>query len=148
MSRVNATAQPRLGQNRLQCIRILPTTRCLCCILCVAYYVSNVAGGVAGMVTSLAEQTFQKMSSNIGKFWRLLLVLLHQHNTPCILVDAEVQTQAVLQLSNAMNSSLRATRSTQFVYTPSNASSLRDPNFKLELIKVSSSSNSAHEPQM
>jgi len=80
--------------------------------------VSNVAGGVVGMVTGLAEQTL---------------------------------THAVLQLSKAMNSmasSLRAVKSTQFVYTPSNASSLRDPNFKLELIKVSSSSNSAHEPKM
>jgi len=113
--------------------------------------VSNVAGGVVGMVTGLAEQTFQKMSSNIGKFWRLLLVLLHQHSIPRILANAEVQTHAVLQLSKAMNSmasSLRAVRSTQYVYTPSNASSLRDPNFKLELIKVSSSSNSAHEPHM
>ncbi len=109
---------------------------------------SNVAGGVVGMVTSFAEQTFQKMSSNIGKFWRLLLVLLHQHSIPRILADAEVQTHAILQLSKAMASSLRAVRSTQFVYTPSNASSLRDPNFKLELIKVSSSSNSALEPKM
>ncbi|DBB01759.1 TPA: hypothetical protein ACH3X1_000378 [Trebouxia sp. C0004] len=35
-----------------------------------------------------------------------------------------------------MASSFRAAKSTQFVYTPSNASSMRDPNFKLELIKA------------
>ena len=54
---------------------------------------------------------------------------------------AEMQTRAVLQLGKAMNSmasSFRAAKSTQFVYTPSNASSMRDPNFKLELIKVRS----------
>lgn len=52
---------------------------------------------------------------------------------------AEAQTRAVLQLGKDMHSiasSLRAAQSNQFVYTPSNASSMRDPNFKLELIKV------------
>ena len=50
-------------------------------------------------------------------------------------------THAVQQLGKAINSmasSFRAARSTQFVYTPSNASSMQDPNFKLELIKVRS----------
>ena len=37
---------------------------------------------------------------------------------------------------NAMASSFKALRSTQFVYTPTNASTMRDPNFILELIKV------------
>ena len=50
-------------------------------------------------------------------------------------VVAEVLDKAI----NSMASSFRAAKSTQFVYTPSNASSMRDPNFKLELIKVSSS---------
>ena len=56
-----------------------------------------------------------------------------------MIIAAEVQTHAVLQLGKDMHSiasSLRAAKSTQFVYTPSNASSMRDPNFKLELIKV------------
>ncbi|KAL0050695.1 hypothetical protein WJX82_005308 [Trebouxia sp. C0006] len=65
---------------------------------------------------SLADHPLQKLSSNI-----------------------EVQTRAVLKLGKAMNSmasSFRAGKSTQFVYTPSNASSMRDLNFKLELIKA------------
>ena len=56
-----------------------------------------------------------------------------------MIIAAEVQTQAVLQLGKAINSmasSVRAAKSTQFVYTPSNASSMRDPNFKLGLIKA------------
>ncbi len=58
-----------------------------------------------------------------------------------MIIAAEVQTQVVLQLGKAINSmasSVRAAKSTQFVYTPSNASSTRDPNFKLGLIKVKS----------
>ena len=49
-----------------------------------------------------------------------------------MIIAAEVLSKAV----NSMASSFRAGKSTQFVYTPSNASSTRDPNFQLELIKV------------
>ncbi|DBA98456.1 TPA: hypothetical protein ACH3X3_012457 [Trebouxia sp. C0006] len=73
-------------------------------------------GEGTGTTTAFADHPFHKLSSNI-----------------------EVQTQAVLQLGKAINSlasSVRAAKSTQFVYTPSNASSMRDPNFKLGLIKA------------
>ena len=50
-----------------------------------------------------------------------------------MIIAAEVLGKAI----NSMASSFRAAKSTQFVYTPSNASSMQDPNFKLELIKVS-----------
>lgn len=66
-------------------------------------------------------------------------------------VAAEVQTRAVVQLGKAihsMASSLRAVKSTQFVYTPSNASSMRDPNFKLELIKVTAACVGNLEPHL
>ena len=56
-----------------------------------------------------------------------------------MIIAAEVQTQAVLQLGKAihsMASSVRAAKSTQFVCTPTNAASMQDPNFKLGLIKV------------
>ena len=56
-----------------------------------------------------------------------------------MIVAAEMQTHAVLQLGKAidlMASLFRAAKSTQFVYTPNNASRMQDPNFNLELIKV------------
>ncbi len=55
---------------------------------------------------------------------------------------AELQSRTIWQLVHTMDSiasSLRARNSAAFVYTPSNASSLRDLDFKLELIKVSNS---------
>ncbi len=53
---------------------------------------------------------------------------------------AEVQTRAISQVVHTMksiSSLLRVITSAKFVYTPSNASSLQDLDFKLELIKVS-----------
>ena len=64
--------------------------------------------------------------------WFTLLV--HQHRFPPMIFATEQLGKAI----NLMASSFRAAKSTQFVYTPSNASSMRDPNFKLELIKVRS----------
>ena len=55
---------------------------------------------------------------------------------------AEEQTRVILQLTHTMKSIaslLRVRFSAKFVYTLSNASSLQDLDFKLELIKVSNS---------
>ncbi len=41
---------------------------------------SSFAGDGAGVATGVAEQTFQKMSRNIGTFWHLLLVFLPQYS--------------------------------------------------------------------
>ena len=91
----------------------------------------------AGTTTAFADHPFQELSSNIGKFGTFGLIhtsLVRQHRFPPMIFATEQLGKAI----NSMASSFRAAKSTQFVYTPSNASSMRDPNFKLELIKVRS----------
>lgn len=68
-----------------------------------------------------------------------MLVFLPQCGILHISAGAEEKVDAILQALNSMESSLRASKSAPFVYTPGNASSTQDQEFKLELIKVSSS---------
>lgn len=52
---------------------------------------------------------------------------------------AKAQTQAMLQLAKSVSSlalSIKLARLTQFVYTPSGASCVQDPDFKVQLIKA------------
>ena len=91
-------------------------------------------GDGAGTTTNSTDLTLQKLNSNIGNFGTsgLSASLVHHHRSRFMIVAAEVLGKAV----NSMASAFRVVKSTQFVYTPSNASSMRDPDFKLELIKV------------
>ena len=96
----------------------------------------------AGTTTAFADHPFQKLSSNIGKFGLIHIggpsTQVSIHDCCCRGANSCCR-DANSQLGKAMNSmasSFRAAKSTQFVYTPSNASSMRAPNFKLELIKV------------
>jgi len=71
-------------------------------------------------------------------------VFLPQCSILCITTDAEEKLDAILQAMDSLAASLRASKSAQFVYTPSIASRTQDQEFKLELIKVSSSCIDAH----
>ena len=57
------------------------------------------------------------------------------HNHCSLLQGSKLMLFCSLAI-NSMASSFRAAKSTQFVYTPSHASSMRDADFTLELIKV------------
>ena len=61
-----------------------------------------------------------------------------------ISAEAKEKLDAILQALNSMEASLRASKSAQFVHTPSTATRVQDQDFKLELIKVSSSCIDAH----
>ena len=105
------------------------------CVLCNSLCNTDGDGGVG-----MAGDGNQNLISNVGKLSIFAGHMTSIQHSIQQSVAAEMLSQAILQLAKQVKSvasTLRFGRSREFLYTPSNASSTQDPDFRLQLIKVS-----------